>query len=141
MSSDQRLTRWLHLFERAVILALVAMMMIVVGLSTLELGWLIVQDIVSPPRLLLEIDELLDIFGFFLLVLIGLELLETIRAYLKDNVVHVKTVLAVALIAIARKVVALDLEKYSGLTVLSLAALIAALAGAFFLERRAKVRP
>lgn len=94
----------------------------------------------TPPILLLEVDELLEIFGFFLLILIGVELLETVKAYLRDNVVHLEIVLEVALIAIARKVIALDLSKYDGVTVLSVAALILALASAFFLERRTRKR-
>ena len=46
-----------------------------------------------------------EFVGFFLLVLIGIELLETIKAYLLTNVIHVEIVLEVALIAIARKVI------------------------------------
>ena len=53
-------------------------------------------------------DELLDIFGFFLLVVIGIELLDTLKAYLRENVIHVEIVILVAVIAIARKVIILD---------------------------------
>jgi uncharacterized membrane protein (DUF373 family) len=137
---DNRLGRVIKLFERVVVVSLVVMMMLVVALATLELGWIIVKDIITAPILLLEVDELLEIFGFFLLILIGVELLETIKAYMKDNVIHVEIVLEVALIAIARKVIVLDLSKYDGLTVLSIAALIIALAGAFFLQRRSRAR-
>jgi uncharacterized membrane protein (DUF373 family) len=137
---ENKLGRIIKLFERIVVGSLVVMMMLVVALATLELGWITVKDIITPPILLLEVDELLEIFGFFLLILIGVELLETIKAYLKDNVLHVEIVLEVALIAVARKVIVLDLSKYDGLTVLSIAALIIALAGAFFLERRARSR-
>ena len=84
----------------------------------------------------MEIGELLEIFGFFLLVLIGVELLETIKAYLLEKVVHVEIVLEVALIAIARKVIILDLEKYDSLTVLGIAGLILAVAAAFFAVKR-----
>lgn len=44
----------------------------------------------------------------------------------------------VALIAVARKVIVLDLSKHDGLSVLGLAALILALAVAFFRQRRAR---
>jgi uncharacterized membrane protein (DUF373 family) len=137
---DNKLGGVIKLFERVVVVSLVVMMMLVVGLATVELGWIIIKEIITPPILLLEVDELLEIFGFFLLILIGVELLETIKAYLKDNVIHVEIVLEVALIAIARKVIVLDLSKYDGLTLLSIAALIIALAGAFFVERRARDR-
>lgn len=134
------MTQIIKKFERAVVVSLVVMMMAVVALSTLELGWIIVKDMVTPPILLLEVDELLEIFSFFLLILIGVELLETIKAYLRDNVIHVEIVLQVALIAIARKVIVLDLSKYDGLRVLAVAALIVALAVAFFLERHGRRR-
>lgn len=138
--SDGVLGRVLKVFERAIVGALVVMMMLVVALSTLELGWIVVQDIITPPILLLQVEELLEIFGFFLLILIGVELLETIKAYLRDSVVHVEIVLEVALIAIARKVIVLDFEKYDGLSVLAVAALVITLAGALFLKRRSRLR-
>lgn len=123
-------------FEHVVVLGLIAMMIAVVLLATVDLGWLIIRDIVSPPILLLQVDELLEIFGFLLLVPIGIELLETIKAYLTTHVVQVEIVLEVALIAIARKVIILDVEKYESLTLLGIAALIAAVALAFFVVKR-----
>ena len=108
-------------------------MPLAVALATIELGWIIIRDIMTPPIFLLDIHELLEIFGFFLLVLIGLELLETIKAYLKTHVIHVEVVLEVALIAIARKVIIVDLDKYSEMTLIGIAALIAALAVAYWL--------
>ena len=129
------LGRVLKGFERVIVVALVVMMMVVVALSTLELGWIMVQDIITPPILLFQVEELLR-FGFFLLILIGVELLKTIKTYLRDSVVHVEIVLEVALIAIARKVIVLDFEKYDGLSVLAIAALVITLAGALFLKWR-----
>lgn len=122
-------------FERIVIYALIVMMVLVVALATVELGWIIIRDILKPPVFILEIEELLEIFGFFLLILIGVELLETIKAYLYEHVVHVEIVLEVALIAIARKVIILDLDKYEGLSLIAMAALILALAVAFFVSK------
>ena len=122
-------------FEKLITVTLVVLMAVVLLLATIELGWIIVKDVITPPVFLLEIQELLEIFGLFLLVLIGVELLETIKAYIKDNVVHIDVVLTVAMIAIARKVIILDVKEYSSLTILGIAALILALSVAFFLER------
>ena len=132
--------RYLKWFERLVVLALVAMMAVIILLSTVELGWIIIQDIITPPYVLPGITELLDIFGFFLLILIGIELLETIRAYLVEHIIHVEIVLEVALIAVARKVIILDIKEYPSLTILAIGALILALSVAFLLERRARGR-
>lgn len=112
------------------------MMVLVVLVATVELGWIIIKDIMNPPMFLLVIDDLLEIFGFFLLVLIGIELLETIKAYLVENVIHVEIVLEVALIAIARKAIILDIEKYEGLTILGTAGLILSVAIAYYAVKR-----
>lgn len=133
--------RVLKLFEKVVVFALVAMMALIILLSTVELGWIIVKDIITPPYVLPGITELLDTFGFFLLILIGIELLETIRAYLIEHVIHVEVVLEVALIAVARKVIILDVADYPSLTILAIGALILALSVAFFVERRARSLP
>jgi uncharacterized membrane protein (DUF373 family) len=129
---------YLKHFEKLVVVALIAMMCVVVLVSTVGLGWIVVRDLLTPPILFFEIEELLDIFGFFLLILIGLELLETIRAYLDNHVVHVEIVLEVALIAIARKVIVLDLKDYSSVTILGIAALILTLGVAYFLEHHTR---
>jgi len=125
-------------FERAVTTTLVVLMAVVVLLATIELAWIIIQDIVTPPVFLLEIDELLDIFGLFLLVLIGVELLETIKAYLKESVVHIEVVMTVAMIAIARKVIILDVKDLPALTLVGIAAIIVALAIAKYFYRSEK---
>ena len=130
----------LKTFEKIVVLALIAMMVLVISLAVIELAWIIIQDLIKPPLLLLEINDLLDIFGFFLLILIGVELLETIKAYLSEHVVHVEIVLEVALVAIARKVIILDVKELSSLTLIGIAAVIIALAVAYYLEKRSRLR-
>lgn len=128
------MNRFPKLFENSIVFTLVVMMMIVVFLATIELVFILIKDIISPPLLLLDINELLDVFGFFLLILIGVELLETIRAYLLEHIVHVEVVIDVALIAIARKVIILDLKETTSATLFGIAAILVALALAYFLR-------
>jgi uncharacterized membrane protein (DUF373 family) len=132
--------RFLNLFERLIVGSLILMMIVVILLSTIELGRILVLDIITPPNYLLDINELLDVFGFFMLILIGVELLETIRAYLNEHEVHVEIVLEVALIAVARKVVIIDVKEYSPETLLAIAAIVLSLAGAYYLQKRVRNR-
>ena len=133
-----KMDRYLNWFERLVVLALIVMMSIVILLSTIELGLFIILDMITPPIILPRSSDLLEIFGFFLLILIGIELLETLRAYLLEHAVHVKVVLEVALIAIACKVLILEPKEMPSQTVLAIAALILALAVGFLLVRRSR---
>ena len=119
--------------ERVVVVTLLVMMALVVCLSTVELGWFIIKDVITPPIFLLEIDELLDIFGMFLLVLIGVELLETVKMYLTQKTVHVEVVFMVAMIAIARKVIILDINELPSLTLIGIGAIIVSLSGGYYL--------
>jgi uncharacterized membrane protein (DUF373 family) len=123
-------------FEKGVTFVLTVLMAVVVLLATVELGWIIVRDIVMWPAEATRITELLDIFGLFLLVLIGIELLETIRAYAATHVLRAEVVMTVGIIAIARKVIILDVNKLSALTLLGIASIIIALAAGYFLVRR-----
>tara|TARA_B100000315_G_scaffold120935_1_gene110757 strand:- start:1212 stop:1622 length:411 start_codon:yes stop_codon:yes gene_type:complete len=127
---------YLKKFERIIITALIVMMILVVLLSTVELGWIIIKDVMTPPVILLEIEELLEIFGLFLLVLIGIELLEMIKIYLEENVIHVEVVFMVAMIAVGRKVVILDVKKLPSLTLIGIAAIILALSLGYYLIKQ-----
>lgn len=134
------LEKILKIFERVIVGSLILMMIIVILLSTIELGRILIADIITRPEYLLDITELLDVFGFFMLILIGVELLETIRAYLNEHVVHVEIVLEVALIAVARKVIIIDVKEYSPNTLFAIAAIVFSLAGAYYLQKRVSKR-
>lgn len=126
-------------FEKMIIVSLIVMMVLVVLISTIELAVLIIKDIIQPPRFWLGIEQLFEIFGFFLILLIGVELLETIKAYLSESVVHSELVLEVALIAISRKVITLEVKTYEPLTLIGIAALIVSIALAYFFIRKCRL--
>lgn len=130
---------YLKKFKRTVIISLTFMMALVLLLSTIELGWLIIKDVITPPLFLLDINELLDIFGLFMLVIIGIELLETImKTYLAEGVDHVQVVIAVAIIAIARKVIILDVKELPSLTLIGIGVIIFALSAGYYLIKHKK---
>ena len=131
----------LKLFEKIIVSVLVGMLALVIALATIELGWLIVKDIMTPPVFLLEINELIDIFGLFLLVLVGIELLDTIKTYLAERTLHVEVVLMVAMIAIARKVIILDEKEKSEFALLGIGAIIVALGIGYYLLKLSHNKP
>jgi len=124
--------------QKFIALALAVLLILVVALSTVHLGVEIAEEVWKPPRFLIPVQDLLDMFAFFLLVLIGVELLETLKVYVKTDAIRVRLVLEVALIAMARKVIILEPDRVSGLTLLGIAAVILALGIAFYFERQAQ---
>ncbi|AET64980.1 phosphate-starvation-inducible PsiE family protein [Methanothrix harundinacea] len=125
-------------FQNAVLILLTWMMALVVFLATAELFYIVAKEIVSPPLILLGIDQLLEIFGYFLLVLIGIELLETFRIYLAEKVINVQVVLLVAIIAIARKVIILDVTKLPSMTLIGIAAIVVSLSAGYYLVKKSQ---
>ncbi|TVQ50214.1 MAG: hypothetical protein EA362_02750 [Saprospirales bacterium] len=139
IGAPKKIKKIVKYVERGIIIALIAMMAFLLFLATLELIYNVFLMLFesSENTLLVDLDNLLNVFGIFLLVLIGIELLDTIKVYFKENVIHVEVVILVALIAIARKVIVLDFEYYSGLEILGISAIIISLAAAYFLIKRA----
>jgi uncharacterized membrane protein (DUF373 family) len=119
-------------FERIVVFVLLFLLMIVVTLVTVELAWLLVRDLSLVRERLFDVEDMFELFGSFLMVLIGMELITTLKGYVAAGVFHVEVVLEVALVALAQKVIILDLTRASGFSVLGLAGLILAVAGAFW---------
>ena len=64
-------------------LALAVLLMVVMTLSTVHLGVLIGQEILKPPEWSIPVQGFLEIFGYFLLI--GVELLETLKAYVRKE--------------------------------------------------------
>ncbi|MGB4327423.1 MAG: phosphate-starvation-inducible PsiE family protein [Tenuifilum sp.] len=81
----------------------------------------------NPFRAFIELQypQLIDLF---LVIIIGVELLETIKGFLRDEILHVELVVLVAIIAISRKVIVWGISKTTSQEMFSLAAMLAALA-------------
>ena len=127
-------------FRKICAVILMVMMGVVVFFSMIDLGCSIIDEIKAPPVGMIGIDRLPDILGLFLWVLIGLELHDSVRMYLREHAVHVETVLSVGMIAIANKVIVTDLHEISGLTLVGEAAVLAALCSGYFLVRKSHAK-
>jgi len=123
--------------EKIIIYSLIIMMVGILLLATVELGYYLIRTIIGSDYLLIDLNDLMDLFGVFMLVLIGIELLDTIKVYLNSNIVHVEVVVLVAIIALARKVIALKAENMSGDKIIGIGVLIVALGITYYLIKRA----
>src|SRR5512147_2788425 len=135
---EKPLLPYLEKFEGIITRTLLVLMAGVVLLATIELAWILVQDVLTAPVVLLEIHELLDLFGLFLLVLIGIELMHSVKTYIVRRAFHLETVVTVAIIAVARKVIVLEPKELPEGTLLGTAALVLALALAYYVMRRSR---
>ena len=86
-------------------------MILVIIFGVIDVAWTIYQRLNSEPRFILTMGDILMTFGAFMVVLISIEIFQNIILYLRDDVIHVKIVIATALMAIARKVIILDYDE------------------------------
>ncbi|MGK0173615.1 MAG: uncharacterized membrane protein (DUF373 family) [Gammaproteobacteria bacterium] len=116
------------------------LMALVVLASVIELAIVLFQELTDTADglLLLDINELFKIFGFVFIILIGFELLESVEMYFRKNVIHAEVVLLIGVIAVTRKVILLDLEKYDPFAIIGLGLIILALGGCYYLIKRSK---
>jgi len=126
--------KWIERFETWINWAVLLMMALVVSMLAIGFAIDLGRDILTYPSGTLSNDQIYGVFSDLLLILIGLELMHTVKVYLQDHTVHVDVILAVALVALARKVIAVNLKDQA--SSIGLALLIIALAGSHFLLRR-----
>lgn len=111
---------------------LAALMILVIVSGVVDVGWTLYQRLISPPRLILTMGDILATFGAFMVVLIAIEIFQNIILYLRDDVIHVKIVLATALMAVARKVIILDYDELDAMYVFATGLVLIATAIAYY---------
>ncbi|MDO9482030.1 MAG: phosphate-starvation-inducible PsiE family protein [Hydrogenophaga sp.] len=107
-SNGDQLITGLNTAIRQAIRVLAVLMVIVIFLSVADVAFVLYERLMAPPFLLLSLNDIFVVFASFLAVLIAIEIFANITLYLRDDVIHVRLVIATALMAIARKVIVLD---------------------------------
>jgi uncharacterized membrane protein (DUF373 family) len=133
LDDKDSLIRFLHKTIRVGVKVLAVLMTMVILWGIGDVVWVIYQRLSQPPYLLLKINDILMTFGAFLAVLIAIEIFLNITLYLREDVIHVRLVIATALMAIARKVIVFDFKDLSYHYVLATAAVVLALGVTYWL--------
>jgi len=123
----------LRIVIRFSVRCLSVLMTLVILWGVVDVGWVIYQKLRTPPFMMLTISDMLATFGAFMAVLIAIEIFINITIYLRDDVIHVKIVLATALMAIARKVIILDFDTITTDYVWATAAVVLAMSIGYYL--------
>ena len=112
IDNNDKLSKKLEVVIHWSVRVLSILMVFVIVMGVMDVAWTLYQRLMMPPRFILTITDMLATFGAFMAVLIAIEIFINITIYLRDNVIHVKIVMATALMAIARKVIIIDLDEF-----------------------------
>ncbi len=124
--------------EKFAAYALLVLMAVIVFSATLEVAYVIATDMFKPPGFFIGVRDLFDLFGLLLMVMIGLELMTSIRMYLVDHTIHAELMLLVAITAITRKIVILDSAKTEPILLFGIGFIVLALTVGYYLIRRTR---
>jgi uncharacterized membrane protein (DUF373 family) len=138
ISDDEKFLRGLKIIEGWVSKLLSIGMILVTFVAIFHLGYFLIQTLAATVN---QHDDtgfntkLFQMFGLFLNVLIALEILENITAYLKKHVIQVELVIVTSLIAVSRKIIILDLEKKDSNDLIALGVAVFALSVSYLMIR------
>ena len=139
LASDKNFMHIIEIVE-VIVSKLLSLLMIVVIFATLfDLAIFVFKEILSSEEGHFS-QTLFKTFGLFLNVLIALEILENITAYLKKHVLQVELVIVTSLIAIARKIIILDLKATEGIEIIGLGIAILSLSISYLIIRSSNSR-
>jgi len=127
-------------FELTIIVALMVLISGMVVMGTIALAVLMVKNSATRMGEVADAGTLQEVmqrgFGGVLVVLLGLELIETLKQYTAEHHVRVEVVFLVGLIAVGRHVIQVDYARAGAGELFGMAAVILALATGYFLVRR-----
>jgi uncharacterized membrane protein (DUF373 family) len=130
-------------FEKVIYAVLMALLMVLVVVSVIDLALILYKSWGTTRLYMLETSVIITILGAFLLVLICIELLDTIKAYFYENTIHVEIVILLAIIAISRKVILLDPSGMSGIEfgieMMGIGVIVICLAAGYYFLKKAGI--
>ncbi len=127
------LVQFLRKVIRMSVRVLAVLMTLVILWGVADVVLVLYQELKKPPVMMLTITDILALFGAFMAVLIAIEILINIIIYLREDVIHVKIVMATALMAISRKVIIMDFTKISSDYVLSVGVVVLSMSVGYWL--------
>jgi uncharacterized membrane protein (DUF373 family) len=135
---EQKILSFHKRFEKVIVVIILIMMMVVVAAAVFDMVIKLVQTFTSYTSVddLVTIDELYGLFASFLLILIGVELLETVKMYLHENAIRLEIVVIVAIISVARHLISINFDKSEALNLLATGAVFLALTFGYYLIKR-----
>ena len=135
--AEWMLLRFYERFEQVVILILTGLIAIVVVFAVWNLALKIFHAVLAPQTFDPPIFGVPGGIGAIFTVIIALEFKRSLRvvAQRQESIVQVRTVVLIALLAIVRKVIILDLASTDALQLFALAAAILSLGAVYWLVR------
>lgn len=137
MNGGNKYDRILNFISKVVVRCLMGVLTITLIFGLFDLIRIVVMEIISPP-FLIDVRALFEIFYLILIIAIGFELFKALHIVVTSNLIPSLPIIQIALIAIANKVITLDIKTTNPQIILGLAALMLALGFAHYFVKLKK---
>lgn len=141
MNASARLGKVVLLFELVTVGALQLLTIVLVLVATVVLFLLAIEGLRTRLVHIDTVEDLLFVvqrsIAGILTVVLGLEVLETLKAYFRDHYVRLEVILVVAIIAAGRHLVQVDFDHTSPMGLFGLSAIVIALTIGYFVVKKA----
>ncbi len=137
---DDKFLGLIHRIENFVAKVLSAALVVVIFVALVDLIIVLSKELLVSEPVGFFNKTLIQLFGLFLNILIALELLENVTAYFRKHVIHVELVVMTALIAVSRKIIIFDTQKFEKVDLVALAVSCLALSVSYWLLRRTSLK-
>lgn len=136
LDEEDRFMKILHHTIRGAVKVLAVLMVFTILWGVIDVIYILYQQLLAPTFTTFSIRDIVTTFGAFMAVLIAIEIFINITLYLRKDVIHIKLVVATALMAIARKVIIFDFSKITPLYIFGTATVVLALGITYWLIDR-----
>ena len=136
LDEEDRFMNILHHTIRGAVKVLAVLMVFTILWGVVDVVYILYQQLLAPTFTTFSIRDIVTTFGAFMAVLIAIEIFINITLYIRNDVIHVKLVVATALMAIARKVIIFDFSKITPLYIFGTATVVLALGITYWLIDR-----
>ncbi len=136
LDEEDRFMKILHHTIRGAVKVLAVLMVFTILWGVVDVVYIIYQKLLAPTFTTFSIRDIASIFSSSLAPIIAIAIFINITLYIRKDVIHVKLVVATALMAMARKVIIFDFEKITPLFIFGTASVVLALGITYWLIQR-----
>ncbi len=140
MMEPNAYVRQLKAITKYLIITLMSLLVLAMVLGSLDLLVELYKRIVSPDPIsgLINVEDLYSVFSVLLIILVGYELFKSMLLILHHDQIPVKSILKIAAIAMANKVITLNIKEITFDHMIGLGVLVIAVGAAFFFFNQEK---
>lgn len=136
------LVRQIRSITKYIIITLMVLLVLGMILATVDLAVEFVKRVLSPDPIvgLINVSDLYSLFSVLLIIMVGYELFKSMLLILHHDRIPVRSILKIATIAIANKIITLNIKETSFDHMVGMGILIIATGAAFFFFNQEKIQ-